>query len=130
MPIFTVDGIAQGPAQTEIRLPSGITKISLADGETVQQLLAAALNASTIEGARELARLTASAPVWIDGSGILRIGGWILQERMGSLELIHRTPASSPSTRALVATLVRKEQTWNVMDLREERITARRPARQ
>jgi hypothetical protein len=116
----------KGPDQTVVDLAGQEIVITLDDARALKVALLEHLKGSQIEDRDYLIRMTTQAPAWIDPDGFVRIGGWLLQPRGGSLTLTYRMPAGAESTRAYVAYPVKDKQAWKVDRLESERIRHRR----
>lgn len=115
------DAPPTGPDHTTIALAEGLVTVTLDDARAMKDALLRALDASQVEHREHLIRMTASAPVWIDPDGVVRIGAWLLERAQDAMALTFPLPSGGALRLRCVARVERAEGGWSVTRIDLER---------
>lgn len=122
------DSMFRGKESGTLTVGHETVTISRADGAAIKRALVEDLRRRTVGEVEDrdlLLTMTENVPAFIDPTGVLRIGAWILDSDAGKMILRYGMPAGERSTTAYVASLAHERRAlWRVTSVRTEIIRA------
>jgi hypothetical protein len=100
--------------------------VSVKDAEIIKAALVARIEQSSVEDRDYLINMTRTAQPSIDDEGVVRIGGWVLEDRGADYFVRFRMPGGRELMKAYRANVTRSGSSWSVGPVQLEMIHGRR----